>query len=95
MALEILEPMAVALRVLGHPDRLRILDALQRDGEMPVHEITEAVKLSQASTSLHLGKLKQAGLIAAERRGQEVWYRIADPNAVTILDCIRKKARQA
>ncbi len=90
----VLEPMAEALRVLGHPQRLQILDVLDRGGELPVHEITAGIGAPQAATSLHLGKLRQAGLIAAERRGQEVWYRIADPNAVTILGCIRKKARQ-
>ncbi len=89
----VLEPMARALRVLGHVQRLQILDTLDRVGELPVHEITAAIGAPQAATSLHLGKLREAGLIAAARRGQEVWYRIADPNALTILGCIRRKAR--
>ena len=87
--------MAEALKVLGHADRLAILDAIASVGEAPVHGIVEAVGLPQGTTSMHLNKMRVAGLLAAERRGREVWYRVSDPHAVTILDCIRKKARNA
>jgi len=47
--------------------------------------------LPQAALSQHLSQMRRAGLLAARRRGQEVWYAIADPHALTILNCIRSK----
>jgi DNA-binding transcriptional ArsR family regulator len=88
----LLEAMADALRVLGHRHRLRIIESLDLEGEAPVGALVDALGLPQATVSHHLGIMKRVGLIAGERRGKEVWYRIANPNAVTILDCIRRKA---
>jgi len=45
----------------------------------------------QAALSQHLSQMRRAGLLTARRRGQEVWYAIADPHALTILNCIRAK----
>ena len=49
------------------------------------------VRLPQATVSQHLNQLRRAGLVQAARRGKEMWYRIDDPSALTILDCIRRK----
>ena len=88
---ELLQKMAGVLAVLAHPARLRIVEILQAEGEAPVHRITDRLALPQAAASHHLNKMKAAGLLAAERRQKEVWYRIAEPSTLTILDCIRKK----
>ncbi|MFA5206325.1 MAG: metalloregulator ArsR/SmtB family transcription factor [Lentisphaeria bacterium] len=45
----------------------------------------------QAALSQHLSQMRRAGLLTARRRGQEVWYAIADPHALTILNCIRAR----
>jgi DNA-binding transcriptional ArsR family regulator len=83
--------MAEALKVLAHADRLRILEFLDLTGAAPVFRIVEETGLAQATTSQHLNRMRRGGLIQAERRGKEVWYSIAEPNAVTILNCIRRK----
>ena len=88
---ELLEEMAARLRLLAHPTRLQVVDFLQNEGYAPVRLITDHLRLAQAATSQHLTAMKRAGLLASERRGKEVWYRIADPRALTILDCMRKK----
>jgi ArsR family transcriptional regulator len=88
---EWLEKMAHALGVLAHPLRLRIVEILEDRTEAPVHEITELMGVAQAAASHHLNKMKSAGLIRSERRQKEMWYRIADPDSLTILNCIRKK----
>ena len=49
---------------------------------------------STVVASHHLARMRLAGIVAAERRGKETWYRIADPHSVTILNCIRRKAEQ-
>lgn len=83
--------MAERLKVLAHPHRLKIVEILHGCEEAPVHEIMSRVPLPQATASHHLNAMRRAGLIRADRRGKEVWYRIADPDSLTILDCIRKK----
>ena len=88
---ELLGRMAQVLKLLAHPDRLKIIEILESEDEAPVHAIVERVGLPQGATSQHLNQMRRANLIGAERRGKEVWYRIADPRSLTILSCIRGK----
>lgn len=89
---ELLGQMADTLKLLAHTQRLQIVDLLDCRASAPVHEIMTALALPQAATSQHLNAMRRAGLLKSDRRGKEVWYAIADPRALTILDCIRKKA---
>lgn len=86
--------MAGALKVLAHGQRLKMVEILQREGEVPVHVVIERLGLPQATVSQHLNQMRRAGLVKTSRRGKEVWYSIADPSALTILDCIRRKHAQ-
>ena len=88
---ELLERMAATLRVLAHPQRLRIVELLQADREAPVHTIVSRLGAPQAAVSQHLNHMRRSGLLRGARRGKEVWYSIAEPSAITVLDCIRKK----
>ena len=92
---ELLARMAQILKLLAHPDRLNIIQVLEAKDEAPVHEIVERLGLPQGATSQHLNQMRRADLISAERRGKEVWYRIADPRSLTILNCIRGKGGRA
>jgi ArsR family transcriptional regulator len=83
--------MAEALRVLAHAYRLRIVEHLDRGGAAPVHAIGRALGGAQGALSQHLARMRAAGIIRAERRGKEVWYAIANPDALTILTCMRKR----
>jgi DNA-binding transcriptional ArsR family regulator len=87
----LLERMALMLRVLAHPHRLKIIELLENEGEAPVARIQTAIGLPQSATSQHLTQMKRVGLLASSRHGKEVWYEIADKRALTILGCIRKK----
>jgi len=80
------------LRVLAHPHRLRIIEFLDELSEAPVHEIQDHWGLQQSSTSTYLTKMRRTGILRTERRGKEVLYRVADSNALTVLDCIRNEA---
>ena len=92
LTMEFLERMAGALKILAHPCRLKLVEVLQREGEAPGHVLIARLALPQATLSQHLNQMRRAGLVKANRRGKEVWYSIADPSALTILECIRKKA---
>jgi DNA-binding transcriptional ArsR family regulator len=83
--------MAEALRVLAHAYRLRVVEHLDRAGASPVHAIGRALGGAQGALSQHLTRLRAAGIIRADRRGKEVWYTIANPDSVTILNCMRKR----
>ncbi len=63
-------------RVLGDPARLRLLRALSVD-RFNVTELTGILGLAQSGVSRHLGLLKDAGLVAEERDGIFVYYRLA------------------
>ena len=83
-----LERLAAVLRLLAHPDRLRIVGRLERGGPAPVHELMSNLDCAQGALSQHLNHMKRAGLVQSERRGKEVWYRIADRRAVQVLRCM-------
>lgn len=78
------------LRCLGHPVRLRILDLLEREGELTVSEIQEALDLEQAPCSQHLNLMRDKGVLARRKEGVHVHYRIGDPRAVRVLGCLRR-----
>jgi DNA-binding transcriptional ArsR family regulator len=77
-------PSLVALQVLGEPHRLAILDLL-RDGERPVGELVDSLRLSQPAVSKHLRVLKEAGLVEVRPDAQRRLYRIR-PKPLAELD---------
>ncbi len=62
-------------KALGHPARLRMVDALG-DGERCVCELVEVAGLAWSTVSRHLAILKGAGVLEDEKRGQQVFYRL-------------------
>jgi DNA-binding transcriptional ArsR family regulator len=79
-------------QVLGEPSRLAILDLL-RNGERPVGELVEHLKLSQPAVSKHLRVLKEAGLVEARADAQRRLYRIR-PEPLAELDTWLASYRQ-
>jgi ArsR family transcriptional regulator len=64
-------------RLLADGTRLRLLRVLARD-RFNVSELTGILAVAQSGVSRHLGLLKDAGLVAEEREGGYVYYRLAD-----------------
>ncbi len=85
---EALARIAETLKLLAHPQRLHLVGLLNRADAAPVHELVAALGAPQAVTSQHLNLMRRAGLVAAERRGKEVWYSLADRRALKILECV-------
>ena len=85
---KVLRQCAGALRTLSHPDRLRIVEALEK-GPLDVSELTTRLRRPQATVSQHLMRLRAHGLVAAEREGRVARYRVAHAGCLTILGCIR------
>ncbi len=74
-----LEELGDLLGVLGHADRLRLLQEL-RGGPRDVASLVEAVGLSQSRTSQHLGLLRAHRVVESSRHGRRVRYRLRDPD---------------
>jgi ArsR family transcriptional regulator len=69
---------AALFRALGDPHRLAILTALANaDDHICVCVFVSGLPLNQPTVSHHLRLLREAGLIAGERRGTWVYYRLA------------------
>lgn len=88
LKVEALERAAATLKMLAHPQRLRLIEILERDTEVPVHELVAETGFPQAVVSQHLNQMRRTGLLGSERRGKEMWYSICDPRALSILNCI-------
>ena len=91
LPLECFERVSEAIRILGHPQRLRIIEHLDLHGESAVGEIVAGVAGRQGAVSQHLTKMRAAGMITARRVGRQVFYNIAAESPVTILNCIRRQ----
>lgn len=60
-------------KALSDPTRRRILELL-RDSDMAAGDIAAEFDMAWPSVSHHLNVLKQAGLVVAEREGQNIRY---------------------
>lgn len=65
------------LKALAHETRLTIICHLT-DGELCVGDLENITNASQSNLSQHLSKMKGLGVIASEKRGQHVYYRLTD-----------------
>ncbi|WP_158738210.1 metalloregulator ArsR/SmtB family transcription factor [Alteribacillus sp. YIM 98480] len=74
-----IEKAAPILKLLGDKTRLTMV-ALLAEGECCVCEFTEIFNMSQPSISQHLRKLRDAGAVLEERRGQWVFYSLNKEN---------------
>ncbi len=83
---------AECLRTLAHPHRLRMIQMLLRD-EHTVGALAEACGIPSHMASEHLGKMKDRGLLTAERRGRQIFYQIAEPHLGNILSCVEARFR--
>ena len=75
------ERLAMRLKALAHPARLRIVDFLAARGTCICGEIVDVLPLAQATVSQHLKILKEAGLLQGTIEGPRSCYCL-DPAAV-------------
>jgi ArsR family transcriptional regulator len=78
---------AKLLRALSNARRLMILCQLG-GRELAVGQIQTLVGLSQSALSQHLAVLREQGVVSTRRDGQIIFYRIADPAAVKVVETL-------
>ncbi|WP_343571906.1 metalloregulator ArsR/SmtB family transcription factor [Mycobacterium sp.] len=81
---EILDAAGELLRALAAPVRIAIVLQLNEAARC-VHELVDALGVPQPLVSQHLKILKAAGVVAGERSGREVLYRLADQHLAHIV----------
>ena len=89
--------LAEVAKALGHEHRIELIEQLAQ-GPRNVDALAARVGLSVANTSQHLQYLRRAGLIAAQRDGKRVVYRLADDaetGIVSLLGALRHVAEHA
>jgi ArsR family transcriptional regulator len=85
---DVLANAAEVIKCLGHPLRLRLLEALEQ-GEKTVTELQQHAGTTQAAVSQQLATLRARRIVDNRRDGTNVFYRIIEPKVTAILACIR------
>jgi len=84
---------ARVVKALAHPSRLLLVDELSR-GERCVCELTELVGHDISTVSKHLAILKKCGIVADDKRGLNVYYRLKTPCILNFFACIENVLRE-
>jgi DNA-binding transcriptional ArsR family regulator len=87
-----LEAASELLRALASPVRLGIVRELASGGRR-VHELVDALGVSQPLVSQHLRVLRTSRIVTARRQAREIEYTLTDDHvAHIVLDAIRHAA---
>jgi DNA-binding transcriptional ArsR family regulator len=85
------EPPDAVFAALADPTRRSILRAVAEDGPLTATVLSERLPISRQAVAKHLGLLREAGLVAADRAGRETRFvAVTDP-----LDELAAWAEQA
>jgi DNA-binding transcriptional ArsR family regulator len=74
-------------KALGHPARVQMVRRLIA-GECCVCELVEETNMGWSTVSRHLSVLRSAGVVADNKRGLQIFYRLALPCVATFLKCL-------
>ncbi|MBD3108211.1 winged helix-turn-helix transcriptional regulator [Bacillus sp. AGMB 02131] len=86
--MENIEMMAVRLKAVSDPNRLKLLSYLKK-GEVCVCEFVDLLNISQPAVSQQLKKLKDAGIVLERKKGTWKHYRlneVQEPYIQAIID---------
>ena len=84
-----LDPDVKLLAALADPIRLSIVRQLAACDGVCACDFTDARDISQPTVSHHLRVLREAGVVTAERRGSNLWYRLS-PAAIGQLGALAR-----
>ena len=78
---------AGCFQALSDPTRLKILQAL-KDSEKTVHDLVDLFSWTQPNISRHLAILANSGMVKKVKKGQFVYYSVANPRVFDLCDMI-------
>lgn len=82
-----MEAKANVFKALGHPSRVLVVTELAK-GERCACELTEMIGADKSTVSKHLSILKQAGIIADEKRANMVFYTLQAHCVLKFMACV-------
>ena len=88
MNLEKLDCMVNRLKAITHPDRITIIELLEKNGKLSVGQIQKRLKIAQAATSNHLRILKDQQIVTSTRDGRCKYYSLKMAQLNAIMSCI-------
>ena len=86
---ENLERAASMLKAIAHPVRISIIGCLEEGQRLTVTEIHNKLGLEQATTSHHLGILRDKGVLMSKREGKNIYYFLKHETLKVLLNCVR------
>jgi len=81
---------AQLLKAMSNEHRLLILCHLGQS-ELSVGQLNDLVALSQSSLSQHLARLRKDGLVNTRRESQTIYYSIAQPAIMKIIEVLHRE----
>lgn len=78
---------------LSDPTRLRIVELLADEGELPAGKIAEHFPMTRAAVSRHLRYLEDAGFVVVREEAQRRMYRL-EPGPFAEMDAWLARYRQ-
>jgi ArsR family transcriptional regulator len=91
------EALATAFKAIAEPGRLRLLSFIagQPGAEACVCHLVQPLGLAQPTVSHHLKVLTEAGLLARERRGTWMFYRLVPERVEALRQALALPAERA
>ena len=77
----------VLLKTLSNADRLMLVCQLAH-GEKCVSELEASLGIGQPTLSQQLGVLRENQMVSTRREGKNIYYRIANPKALALIDVL-------
>ncbi len=87
------EARARVVKLMAHPTRLFIIKQLA-EGEKCVHELTDMVGVDMSTVSKHLSLMKDAGIIAGDKRGNMVFYSLRMTCVLRVFECAEEMLKE-
>lgn len=84
--LDDVDELAELFKLLANDNRLRILHAIHRAGEVGPSDLAEQLDVSLQLVSNQLRRLSDQHIVEGRRDGRQVRYRIVDPCVPGLLD---------
>ena len=76
--------------LFADPARVRVLLALADGRALAASVLAGEARLSAQGVSAHLAKLREAGLVVAEKSGRHRFYRLAGPDTAELLETLAR-----
>ena len=80
--------LAMMFKALADPARVKIMSMLLNADEVCACDFSAGIEKTAATTSHHLKLLRQAGLVATEKRGTWVYYRVVPERLAEVRNAL-------